>query len=398
MWEGFELSISTTIGDAVTRGSWIRKMFEQGNRLKAEMGAENVFDFSLGNPDLPPPPEFHSVLTEEAARRGPMLHTYMTNAGYLDTRRAVAGMYQGSTGLDYTPEDVVMTSGAGGALNVIFKSLLDVGDEVIAFAPYFVEYGFYVGNHQGRLVSVPTTQDFLPDLDALDAAINDRTRVVIINSPNNPTGRMYPPETIEALAGLLRRRSAAQGRAIYLLSDEPYREIVYDGVEYPHPSKFYDDCITITSHSKDLSLAGERIGHLAISPRCAARADIQQAAVFCNRILGYVNANALMQRVVARLVGVKVDVSIYQRRRDVLCNALASMGYEFHRPEGAFYIFPRSPLDDDAAFCNHLLEQNVIVVPGSGFGRPGYFRISYAVADAVIERSLPAFERALKNL
>ena len=392
------MSISTTIGEALTRGSWIRKMFEQGNRLKAELGPEKVFDFSLGNPDVPPPPEFDAILMEEAARRDPMIHTYMSNAGYPATRAAVAGLYAAATGLPFEAEDVVMTSGAGGALNVVLKSLLDPGDEVIAFAPYFVEYGFYSANHQGRLVTVETTRDFLPDLDALDAAITGRTRVVLVNSPNNPTGRMYPPETLEALAGLLRRRSAALGRPIYLVSDEPYREIVFDGLEYPHPSRFYEDCITITSHSKDLSLAGERIGHLVLSPRCRDRKDLRQAVVFCNRILGFVNANALMQRVVTRLMGTTVDVMVYQRRRDMLCDALAAMGYDFHRPEGAFYLFPRSPLPDDAAFCDHLLKQNVIVVPGAGFGRPGHFRISYAVEDSVIERSLPAFEQALKTL
>ncbi len=392
------MSISTTIGEALTRGSWIRKMFEQGNRLKAELGAENVFDFSLGNPDVPPPAAFDAVLAEESARQDPMIHTYMSNAGYPATRAAVAELYAGFTGLDFAAEDVVMTSGAGGALNVVFKSLLDPDDEVITFAPYFVEYGFYATNHRGRLTVVETTEDFLPDLDALDAAITEKTRIVIVNSPNNPTGRMYPPETLEALSGLLRRRSEALGRPIYLVSDEPYREIVYDGAAYPHPSKHYEDCITITSHSKDLSLAGERIGHLVISPRCHARAELQQAVVFCNRILGFVNANALMQRVVARLMGTTVDVEVYQRRRDMLCDALASYGYEFHRPEGAFYLFPKSPLPDDGAFCDHLLKQNVIVVPGAGFGRPGHFRISYAVEEAVIERSLPAFEQALKTL
>ncbi|MFH1532094.1 MAG: pyridoxal phosphate-dependent aminotransferase [Pseudomonadota bacterium] len=392
------MSISNTIAEALHGGSWIRRMFEQGNRLKAELGVEKVFDFSLGNPDVPPPPGFDAVLVEEASRRDPMIHAYMTNAGYLDTRRVVAGIYRDATGLDFAPEDVVMTSGAGGAINVILKSLLDPDDEVITFAPYFVEYGFYATNHRGRLITVESTPDFMPDLDALDAAITERTRVVLINSPNNPTGRMYPAETLEALAGLLRRRSEALGRPIYLVSDEPYRDIVYDGAECPHPSSHYDDCVTVTSHSKGLSLAGERIGHLAISPRCAARADLQHAAIFCNRILGFVNANALMQRVVARLVGLTVDVNIYQRRRDMLCDALGSMGYEIQRPEGAFYLYPRSPLPDDTAFCAHLLKQNVIVVPGVGFGRAGHFRISYAVDDKVIERALPAFERAIKTL
>ena len=392
------MSISTTINQAMIRGSWIRKMFEEGNRLKAEIGADKVFDFALGNPDVPPPPEFQRVLEEEAARQDPMIHTYMTNAGYLSARRAVAQHYADVTDLAYAAEDVVMTSGAGGALNVILKALLDEGDEVITFAPYFVEYGFYANNHRGRLVAVDTTAEFLPNLDALDAAITDQTRLVIVNSPNNPTGRMYPPKTLVDLAALLRRRSQAFGRPIYLISDEPYREIVFDGAVYPHPSVYYEDCVTINSHSKDLSLAGERIGHLAISPRCAAREDLQQAVVFCNRILGFVNANALMQRVVTRLVGTSVDVRVYQRRRDLLCEALASYGYEFHRPKGAFYLFPRSPLRDDAAFCRHLLKQNIIVVPGKGFGCPGHFRISYAVGDDVIERSLPGFEEALKTL
>jgi aspartate aminotransferase len=392
------MTISRQIAEAMERGSFIRRMFEEGLELKRRFGPDNVFDFSIGNPDLPPPAEFQRVLMEEAARTDPMIHCYMPNAGYGETREALAGTYAARFHLDFAATDIIMTSGAGGGLNVVLKSLLEPGDEVVVLAPFFVEYGFYISNHQGRMIISETGSDFLPDLADLEARITERTRAVIVNSPNNPTGVVYPAETLAELGELLRVASARHGRPIYLISDEPYRDLVYDGKSYPSPLAAYEETVVITSNSKDLSLAGERIGHVAIRPRAASHTRLAAACTFCNRILGFVNANALMQRVVARLQGVSVDVAIYQRRRDLLCSALAEMGFDFVRPEGAFYLFPRSPMADDSAFADFMRQYRVIVVPGSGFFRAGHFRISYAVREDLIQRSLEYFAQAAREL
>jgi aspartate aminotransferase len=392
------MSVSKKIAGAMERGSWIRRMFEEGTRLRSEFGADNVFDFSLGNPDLPPPAEFRKVLLEEAAREAPLIHCYMPNAGYEQTRRVVAQQYAGRTGLPFVAGDVVMTCGAAGGCNVILKALLEPGDEVIALAPYFVEYGFYADNHGGNLVVVPPSENFLPDLAAIEARISSRTRAIIVNSPNNPTGVLYPDSVLAQLGDLLRRESARHGREIYLISDEPYREIVFDSLPYPAPLAHYENVLVVSSHSKDLSLSGERIGHVATSPRCAHREKLVAALTFCNRVLGFVNANALMQRVVARIPGALVDVSTYERRRNRLCDALAGMGFTFVRPQGAFYLFPRSPIPDDVEFCHIMRKHRIIVVPGTGFSCPGFFRISYAVRDDVIDRSLEHFASAAREL
>lgn len=395
------MGVSKAILEGMMRGSWIRKMFEEGIRLKEQYGAQNVFDFALGNPDLPPPPLFREVLLEEAAREAPLLHSYMPNAGYPEARTAVARHYNNKYNVPVQPSDIIMTSGAGGALNVIFKALLDEDDDVVVLAPYFVEYGFYVSNHArgtGKMVVVQTDDRFLPDPQRLADAITANTKLVIINSPNNPTGVVYPPETLDAVAGVLQDASARYGRPIYLISDEPYRDILFDGLTYPSPLLHYPHTIVATSHSKDLSLAGERIGHMAVSPQADDRESIAGACTFCNRILGFVNANALMQRVVARLEGVSVDTTVYQRRRDLLCNALKQMGFDFQWPQGAFYVFPRTPMADDAQFCAFMRKFRVIVVPGAGFHRPGFFRISYAVPDSTIENSLEFFAKAAQEL
>ncbi|MBM4353957.1 MAG: pyridoxal phosphate-dependent aminotransferase [Deltaproteobacteria bacterium] len=392
------MTVSTKIATAMERGSWIRRMFEEGARLRREHGPENVFDFSLGNPDLPPPAEFRRVLLEEAAREAPLIHCYMPNAGFEETRRSVAERYAATTGLQFRSSDVVMTCGAAGGCNVILKSLLEPEDEVIVLAPYFVEYGFYTDNHGGRMVVVPPAEDFQPDLAAIEARVTSRTRAIIVNSPNNPTGVLYPPEVLASLGDLLRKASARNGREIYLVSDEPYREIVFDSVPYPSPFLCYENVLVVSSHSKDLSLAGERIGHVAVSPGCAHREKLAAALTFCNRVLGFVNANALMQRVVARIPGALVDIGVYERRRDRLCSALADMGFRFVRPQGAFYLFPRSPLADDVEFCAVLRKYRVIVVPGTGFACPGHFRISFAVNDLMIDRSLEHFGAAAREL
>jgi aspartate aminotransferase len=392
------MTVSRGISEAMARGSFIRKMFEEGRELKRIHGADNVFDFSIGNPDVPPPPEFQRVLEEEAARTDAMIHCYMPNAGFEATRQALADGYVATLGLDMTANDIVMTSGAGGGLNVILKALLEPGDEVVVLAPFFVEYGFYIANHQGAMVVAETGADFQPDVGQLEASLSPRTRAVIINSPNNPTGVVYSGQTLRELGELLARASARLGRTIYLISDEPYRTLLYDGQAYPSPLACYPETIVVTSNSKDLSLAGERIGHIALHPEAADRARLSAAFTFCNRILGFVNANALMQRVVARLQGVTIDTTIYQRRRDMLCEALGEMGFKFVRPQGAFYLFPESPMTDDVAFAYFMRQYRVIVVPGSGFHRAGHFRISYAVREDLIERSLEYFSRAAREL
>jgi len=391
------MPISSKILENLTHSSWIRKMFETGIILKKQYGSENVFDFSLGNPDLPSPPEFDDVLADEVKEKGCFVHGYMPNAGYPETRIAVADMLRRESDLGFTKNNVIMTCGAAGALNVILKSVLESGDEVIVIAPYFPEYDFYIDNHLGVKVESQSTEDFLPNLDDLDAKINSRTRAVLINSPNNPTGRIYPSETLTKLGELLLQKSENIGHPIYLLADEPYKKIVYDGLRYITPFRFYKNTILATSFSKDLSLAGERIGYLAVSPLIEDFGDIINAAIFCNRILGYINAPALMQRVIRRVLYSRVDVSIYQRRRDILYNALKKIGYNVIKPEGTFYIFPKSPIADDIEFVKALQEKRILVTPGSGFHRSGYFRISFCVSEQKINRALVGFEETFKE-
>ncbi len=386
------MPISQKVASYLERGSWIRKMFEEGARLKAEFGEENVFDFSLGNPPEEPPEAFHEALRSLVENPIPGMHRYMPNAGFPEVRQSVAEEVARETGLPVEGRHVVMTVGAGGALNVALKALLDPGDEVLLIAPYFVEYRFYVDNHGGRSVVVQSGEDFLLDLEALERAVTDKTKAIILNSPNNPTGVVYPPSQIESLGELLRRAMARYGRDIYVISDEPYRRLLYDGVSYPHIFHYVENAIVATSHSKDLALAGERIGYLVANPRCADLERLMEALVFANRTLGFVNAPALMQLAVARLQGVTVDVEAYQRRRDRLYGALTGMGFRMVKPQGAFYLFPRSPIDDDVAFVQAAQRRHILVAPGTGFGTPGYFRIAYSVPMEVIERSLGAWE------
>ncbi len=380
------------------RSSWIRRMFEEGDRLKAIHGCENVFDFSLGNPNVEPPLEFQRVIEELVHDPAPGLHGYMPNAGYPEAREAVACFLSEDQGVDVPGANVVMTVGAGGALNVILKAILDPGDEVIVPRPYFVEYGFYADNHGGVLRPVDSAPDFGLDIQAIDAAINDKTRAILLNSPNNPTGRVYPSDSLAALGDLLRRKTHEMGRLIYLISDEPYRRIVYDGVRVPPVMAAYENSVIASSYSKELSLAGERIGYLAASPAIPCVETLMEGLILANRILGFVNAPALMQRVVTRLQGVGVDLSLYERNRRVLYQALVEAGYTVTLPEGAFYMFPRSPIEDDVAFAQELLDRQVLVVPGVGFGTPGYFRMAYCTAPDVVDGALPALRELGPNL
>ncbi|NJD18483.1 MAG: pyridoxal phosphate-dependent aminotransferase [Gemmatimonadetes bacterium] len=383
------MPLAKKIDGFIEHSSWIRRMFEEGARLKAEHGADKVFDFSLGNPNLEPPEEFDQVMQELLADPAPGLHGYMANAGYPATREAVAAFVSGEQDVEVPPENVVMTSGAGGALNVILKAILDEGDEVLVPKPYFVEYGFYVDNHGGVLKAVDSTPAFDLDLDAIEAAITPRTRALLINSPNNPSGRVYSAESIQALGKLLEHKWLETGRVVFLISDEPYRHIVYDGVTVPPVLSAYTNTIVTTSYSKDLSLSGERIGFLAVHPGILEVGRLMSGLILANRILGFVNAPALMQRAVARLQGVKVDLSFYQRNRDVLWEALRDAGFAVPRPDGAFYLFPKAPIDDDVAFVRELQEQLVLAVPGSGFGGPGHFRMSYCVSHQTVDGAIP---------
>ena len=392
------MAIAAKIREAMERSSWVRKMFEIGTAMKQEFGADNVYDFSIGNPDAPPPAVFQRVLEEAVSLREPNKHGYMPNAGYPEVRRRVAEYLSAEQGVQVSPQGVIMTCGAGGGLNVALKTILNPGDRILVSTPYFVEYGFYVDNHGGVLEAVPCGEEFDLDLNALEARMDARTAGVIINSPNNPSGKIYSAETIRNLAALLERKSRELGRTIYLLSDEPYRKIAFDGITVPEVFSSYRNSILVTSYSKDLSLPGERIGWLAIHPQADDFADLVNGAILCNRILGFVNAPGLMQRVVGELQGQSVDISQYQRKRDRLCETLGPMGWEFLKPQGTFYLFPRAPGGDDLKTVEVLREEKILAVPGRGFGLPGYFRLSFCVDDRVIEGSLPAFQRALDRL
>jgi aspartate aminotransferase len=375
----------------------IRKMFEEGDRLRKIHGPENVFDFSIGNPDLEPPAAFKNKLRELANNPLPGMHKYMSNAGYSETRQKVAEYLSRKTGLPITENHVVMTVGAGGALNVVFKTLLNPGDEVIVSAPYFVEYGYYTENHQGKLVVVNTDPNFQLDLNSIAKAVNQKTKAILINTPNNPTGVVYPEDLLLKLAQLVKQKEAELGTEIYLISDEPYSGLVYDGITVPSVLRIFERGILATSHSKDLALPGERIGYIAINPGMLEASILYDGLVFANRVLGFVNAPALMQHLVADLQGVVVGVDVYQERRDLLYNHLTSLGFQVIKPQGAFYLFPKCPVPDDKAFTGAAIKYNLLIVPGSGFGAPGYFRIAYCVSREIIVNSLPAFTQLAKE-
>jgi aspartate aminotransferase len=390
------MAMAKKISGFLEKASWIRRMFEEGLALKQKHGAENVFDFSLGNPYLDPPERFFEVLKQVVDERAAGAHSYMPNAGYTETRAAVAQFVSEEQGVGLSAANVIMTCGAGGGLNVVFRTLLDPGDEVVVPSPFFVEYRFYVDNHNGVFKLVETRDDFSLDLANMDQAISENTKIVLVNSPNNPTGRVYDTQTMESLGELLRQKSRKYGKTIYLLSDEPYRKIVYDGVTVPSILTAYDHSLVVTSYSKDLSLPGERLGFIAVNPAIESPEATISGLVFSNRTLGFVNAPALMQRVTRHLQGVSVDSTIYQKKRDALCGMLGELGYEFFKPEGAFYLFPKSPIDD-VEFVQALQAERILVVPGSGFGKANHFRISYCVSDNTIERSRDGFARVAEK-
>ena len=383
--------VADIIARQLGQASFIRRMFEEGVRLKAERGVENVFDFTLGNPSEDPPSGVTVSFQEIARRNAPGSHGYMSNAGYPKTREIVASRLREATGVPFGDDNILMTIGCAGAMNSVLKAMLNPDDEVIVPAPFFPDYRFYIGNYGGRMVLVETRDDFSLDVAAIEAAITPRTRAILLNSPNNPTGVIYSETTLRELETVLQRAT----HPIIVISDEPYTSIVYDGAKCPLPAAYITNCVITTSWSKKWGLAGERIGYLAISPKIAAADDLFAAAVFSSRVLGFINAPAIWQHVVAEAPDESSDMAIYQKKRDVLCEALAEFGYELQKPQGAFYVFPKTPIPDDVEFTRLLQEEGVLAVPGSGFGRAGYMRLSLTVPLDTITRSLPAFGRTL---
>ena len=389
------MPIADKMVNMVEAASMIRKMFEEGIRMKEIHGADNVFDFSLGNPDIPPPEAVKKTILELLDDKS-VSHGYMPNTGFPHVRKAIADYLNKEYNVGLTPDLIVMTAGAAGALNDTLKALINPGEEILVPAPYFIGYNQYAFIAGATLKTAASLEDFHLDLDAVEAGINEKTRVLLINSPNNPTGVVYTKSELEKLGTLLEKASKKYGKRIYMISDEPYRKIAYD-VEVPSMFDVYPHTIVLTSYSKELSLAGERIGYLAINPKAEDAAMIAGAAGVTNTMM-YVNAPALFQQVVGKLQGVTVDIDIYKKRRDMFCKGLHEAGYEFDVPEGAFYLFPKSPIKDDIKFMGVLKEQNILAVPGTGFGGPGFFRLSYAVPDKTIQGSLEGFKKAFDSV
>ena len=390
------MPVSKSIAEMMKNSSFIRKMFEEGAKLKLLYGQDKVCDFSIGNPDMIPPVEFQTVLMEEAGRNEPRIHGYMPNAGYPFVRKAVAEFASVEQKVALENRHLLMTCGAGGALNVALRAITNPGDEVLASAPCFVEYGFYCENYGASLKLVPSTDSFDLDPAAFAEAISEKTAAVIVNSPHNPTGRVYPKETLAELAAVLEDASRRVGRRIYLISDEPYRKIVYDGLEVPSVMAAYAHSLVATSYSKDLSLPGERIGWLAVNPAAEDADELIGALTLCNRILGYVNAPGLMQRTIARLQGVSVDVGLYQGKRDNLRHIFDEAGFEYADPQGTFYFWLKSPVEDEREVVDALKKELILTVPGRGFAGPGWLRVSYCVDDKVIDRSAEGFKKVRK--
>ena len=388
------MAISRKVREQMKNGSWIRKMFEEGFELKQIHGAGNVFDLSLGNPLLEPPPEFKAELARLAADETPNMHRYIQSAaGFPEVRASVADVLAEESGVPFTANEILMTVGAAGAINTILRSILDPNDEVVLIAPYFAEYTFYVSHQTGVSKIAGCDENWLPDIESLEATLGARTRAVIINSPNNPTGVIYPESSIAAISAVIQRAEEKHGTEIYLISDEPYRKLIYSDLPYPFIYNHHPRSIVATSHSKDLGLAGERIGHIAVNPGDPGKAELIDALIFSIRTLGFVNAPALMQRVVGKLQRATVDIDIYRKKRDLLYGALTDIGYECVKPDGAFFVFPKSPIPDDIEFVTQLKKELVLVVPGVGSGTPGFFRASYCVEDWVIEGSLDGFRK-----
>jgi len=391
--------LSSQVKSYMDRSSWIRRMFEAGIELKKKFGEDQVCDFSLGNPDLPPPSSVCDGLREIADTADqPFAFGYMPNFGYPHVREALARHVSQEQGVDVPPDCLVLTCGAAGAINAFYRAVIEPGDEVLCPAPYFVEYGFYIENHGGVLKTVrskPGTFDL--DVAALEAAITDRTRVLLINSPNNPTGVVYPKQTLVELTDMLKRKNAGRERPIFLLADEPYRFLAFDGAEAPSLLPLYPFTLVCSSFSKNLSLPGARVGYALVNPAMPGREELVGGLILANRILGFVNAPAIGQKLLLKLIGTQVDAGVYARRRDAMCTVLDAAGYAYPRPQGAFYFFPQAPGGDDVAFVSALVEERILAVPGKGFGWPGHFRLAFCVGEEVILRAADGFKRAMER-
>jgi len=390
------VAISKSMAVAMNKSSWIRKMFEEGARLKTLRGAENIYDFTLGNPSGEPPAVVRQRLRELAADPSLGAHRYMPNAGLPLVRARVAEYLASQGGGAFTENHVIMTVGAGGGLNVVIKALCDPGDEVLVVAPYFAEYIFYASNHSAELKVARTDEKFRLALGRIEDAIGPKTRILLLNSPNNPTGAVYDEGSLREVGEILERKSKEHGRPIYLVMDEPYRKLVYDEIQVPNIFSMVRRAIAVTSHSKDLNLPGERIGYIAIGPQNDDSAAMFDAMTMANRILGFVNAPALQQRLVGPLQGTPAEMTVYRENRMILTEGLQQAGYDLVPPQGGFYLFPKSPIEDDVKFTGMLQERNTLVVPGSGFGAPGHFRIAFCVEPDVCRRALPAFAEAMQ--
>ncbi|MGE5614184.1 MAG: pyridoxal phosphate-dependent aminotransferase [Bacillota bacterium] len=385
--------VSEKILDNLKKSSWIRAMFEQGEALRKKYGADNVYDFSLGNPDIEPPEQVKEALKKAVLSDKPKMHGYMSNAGYMDVRAAVASHIRKATGVPLEARHVVMECGAGGAMNVVLKTILNQGEEVIVIAPYFAEYLFYIGNHGGKAVIVDADRSsFQPDPQAIYDAITPATKALIINSPNNPTGVIYGRETLEKMADMISLREKEFGTRICVISDEPYERIIYDGATVPPVFTIFKNSIIVNSFSKSLSLPGERIGYTAVNPLIENVDALMDGLIFSTRTLGFVNAPALFQRILPECLDARVDVLSYKKRRDMLYDIVTKAGFECIKPQGAFYLFPKSPVEDDVSFCKAAIKYNLIIVPGTGFGCRGHFRLAYCVDEKTIANSRKAFE------
>ncbi|MBP3872460.1 MAG: pyridoxal phosphate-dependent aminotransferase [Lachnospiraceae bacterium] len=392
--------ISEKMKPLVNNNSAIRMMFEEGNRLKAKYGAENVFDFSLGNPSVPAPDSVRQAIIDLVNELPPtVIHGYMSNAGFEDVRQTIAESLNRRFGTAFSAKNLIMTVGAASGLNIVLKSIVNPGEGVIVFAPYFLEYGNYVRNYDGVLVEIsPDTETFQPNLAEFEQKINAKTRAVIVNTPHNPTGVVYSEETIKKLAEILERKQKEFGTVIYLISDEPYRELAYDGVFVPYLTKYYDNTIVGYSYSKSLSLPGERIGYVVIPDEANGSEELIAAATIANRINGSVNAPSLIQKVIARCVDEKTDIAAYDKNRQALYNGLTEIGFECVKPEGAFYLFVKSPVPNEKEFVEAGKKYNILMVPGSSFACPGYVRLAYCVAYETIVNSLPQFKKLYEDM
>lgn len=385
--------IAERLKPLMANNSVIRAMFEEGAAMKAQFGAENVYDFSLGNPNVPAPREVNEAMVRILGKGGQEIHGYMNNAGFPDVREAVAASINSKQGTSFTAANILMTCGAAGGLNVALQTVVNPGEEILVFSPYFLEYNWYVDNVGGKVVPLATDGDFMPDLSDLEAKIGPNTRALLLNSPNNPTGVVYSEETVRRIADILLRKQEELGRTLFLLSDEPYRDLVYDGVQVPFLTKHYPNTIVSYSFSKSLSLPGERIGYLVIPDEMDEGRLVYDTASNVNRILGFVNAPSLIQKVIGECIDAKVDIDYYDRNRKALYGLVTELGFSCARPQGAFYLFMKSPLEDDKAFVAAAKKHRILMVSGGAFGKPGYVRMAYCVSYETILAARASFAK-----